>query len=86
MTDPRTRRLVRDFLGGDPYMPTDEVATLFRVDRRTVGQWARLGRFPLVGDGRPTVLRTPGGDLRFRASVVRGLLDGTLQPREARRG
>ena len=45
-----------------------EVATLFRVDPKTVTRWAAAGR---IGS-----IRTPGGHRRFRESEVRTLLDG----------
>ncbi len=43
-----------------------EVATLFRVDPKTVTRWASAGR---IGS-----IRTPGGHRRFRESEVRSLL------------
>jgi excisionase family DNA binding protein len=43
-----------------------EVATLFRVDPKTVTRWATAGR---IGS-----IRTPGGHRRFRESEVRTLL------------
>ncbi|GAA4557390.1 BldC family transcriptional regulator [Pseudonocardia xishanensis] len=43
-----------------------EVATLFRVDPKTVTRWASAGR---IGS-----IRTPGGHRRFRESEVRGML------------
>ncbi len=43
-----------------------EVATLFRVDPKTVTRWASAGR---IGS-----IRTPGGHRRFRESEVRHLL------------
>ena len=45
-----------------------EVATLFRVDPKTVTRWASAGR---IGS-----IRTPGGHRRFRESEVRALLRG----------
>ena len=45
-----------------------EVATLFRVDPKTVTRWATAGR---IGS-----IRTPGGHRRFRESEVRSLLEG----------
>jgi excisionase family DNA binding protein len=45
-----------------------EVATLFRVDPKTVTRWAAAGR---IGS-----IRTPGGHRRFRESEVRALLRG----------
>lgn len=43
-----------------------EVATLFRVDPKTVARWAKAGRLPSI--------RTPGGHRRFRESEIRALL------------
>lgn len=47
-----------------------EVASLFRVDPKTVTRWAAAGR---IGS-----IRTPGGHRRFRESEVRALLQGEL--------
>jgi excisionase family DNA binding protein len=43
-----------------------EVATLFRVDPKTVTRWALAGR---IGS-----IKTPGGHRRFREAEVRALL------------
>ncbi|WP_281424403.1 BldC family transcriptional regulator [Pseudonocardia nigra] len=43
-----------------------EVASLFRVDPKTVTRWASAGR---IGS-----IRTPGGHRRFRESEVRTML------------
>ncbi|MGH3439164.1 MAG: BldC family transcriptional regulator [Sciscionella sp.] len=43
-----------------------EVASLFRVDPKTVTRWATAGR---IGS-----IRTPGGHRRFRESEVKSLL------------
>jgi excisionase family DNA binding protein len=51
----------------DDLMTSAEVANLFGVDRRTVVLWAKRGRIP--------ALRTPGGQHRFRADEIRGLLE-----------
>lgn len=68
-----------DFLEGDPFLFPAEVAELMRVDRATVSRWAADGRFPeTTAAGLPTVSRTPGNHYRIRASVVRGLLDGSI--------
>jgi excisionase family DNA binding protein len=45
-----------------------EVASLFRVDPKTVTRWASAGRIASI--------RTPGGHRRFRESEVRALLRG----------
>ena len=50
----------------DRLMTPGEVATLFRVDPKTVTRWAVAGRIGSV--------RTPGGHRRFRESEVRALL------------
>ncbi len=45
-----------------------EVASMFRVDPKTVTRWAAAGRISSI--------RTPGGHRRFRESEIRALLDG----------
>jgi excisionase family DNA binding protein len=55
-----------------------EVATLFRVDVKTVTRWAN--------DGRLTSIRTLGGHRRFRQDEVTAVLDGTRVPRQAHAG
>ncbi|MEO6712935.1 MAG: BldC family transcriptional regulator [Mycobacteriales bacterium] len=52
----------------DRLMTPGEVASLFRVDPKTVSRWAISGRIPSV--------RTPGGHRRFREVDVRALLRG----------
>ena len=54
--------------GRDRLLTPGEVATLFRVDPKTVTRWASAGR---IGS-----IRTPGGHRRFRESEVRALLRG----------
>jgi excisionase family DNA binding protein len=56
-----------------------EVASLFRVDPKTVTRWAAAGRISSI--------RTPGGHRRFRESEVRALLrgDGASAPAPAPR-
>lgn len=59
----------------DTIVPTDhlltpgEVATLFRVDPKTVTRWAAKGRLSSI--------RTPGGHRRFRETEVYALLTAT---------
>lgn len=70
---PLTRRtdaeLVRDILGGDPLMTTEEVAATFRVDTATINRWAAAGKLAAI--------KTPGnGEWRFRESVIREALQG----------
>jgi len=62
----RVARLVAE-ASDDDLLTSAEVASLFGVDRRTVVLWAKRGRIP--------ALRTPGGQHRFRAEEIRGLLD-----------
>lgn len=50
----------------DLYLPS-EVAELFRVDPKTVTQWARKGKLPCV--------RTLGGHRRYRAADIEALFD-----------
>ena len=52
--------------GRDRLLTPGEVATLFRVDPKTVTRWASAGR---IGS-----IRTPGGHRRFRESEVRSML------------
>lgn len=48
-----------------------EVATLFKVDPKTVARWAQAGRFP-----EDAVIRTLGGHRRYRGKYIRSLLAG----------
>jgi excisionase family DNA binding protein len=61
-------RLSNASQGRDRLLTPGEVATLFRVDPKTVTRWASAGR---IGS-----IRTPGGHRRFRESEVRALLRG----------
>jgi excisionase family DNA binding protein len=63
--------------GSERLLTPGEVATLFRVDPKTVTRWASAGR---IGS-----IRTPGGHRRFRESEVRSMLadltsEATLPP------
>src|SRR3982750_622235 len=69
--------LTRDIAGGpqggtvearERLLTPGEVASLFRVDPKTVTRWAAAGRISSI--------RTPGGHRRFRESEVRALLRG----------
>jgi excisionase family DNA binding protein len=51
----------------DRLLTPAEVASLFRVDPKTVSRWA--------SDGKISRMRTPGGHNRFRESQVRALLE-----------
>lgn len=50
-----------------------EVATMWKVDVKTVTRWAKAGKL--------TSIRTLGNHRRYRASEVRALLAGTEQQR-----
>jgi excisionase family DNA binding protein len=50
----------------DRLLTPGEVASLFRVDPKTVTRWAATGRINSI--------RTPGGHRRFRESEIRDLL------------
>jgi excisionase family DNA binding protein len=56
----------------DRMLTPGEVAALFRVDPKTVTNWAAAGR---IGS-----IRTPGGHRRFRESEVRALLSDYESP------
>ena len=47
----------------EPLLTPSEVATLFRVDPKTVTRWAKAGKL--------TSIRTLGGHRRYRESEVR---------------
>lgn len=49
-------------------LTTGQVASLFKVDPKTVSRWATAGRLRSI--------RTPGGQHRFRKSEIRALLEG----------
>ncbi len=53
----------------DRLLTPGEVASIFRVDPKTVTRWAAAGRLSSI--------RTPGGHRRFRESEVQALLRGT---------
>lgn len=51
----------------DVLLTPSEVATLFRVDPKTVTRWARAGKL--------TAIRTLGGHRRYRQAEVMQLLE-----------
>ena len=61
--------------GRDRLLTPGEVATLFRVDPKTVTRWAKSGRL--------THVRTLGGHRRYDEAEVRALLAGVPQQRPA---
>ncbi len=52
---------------GDKLLTPSEVATLFRVDPKTVTRWAKTGKISSI--------RTLGGHRRYRENEVRDLLE-----------
>ena len=57
----------------EPLLTPAEVATMFRVDPKTVTRWAKSGKL--------TSIRTLGGHRRYREVEVRQLLAGIPQQR-----
>ena len=60
-------------LAAEPLLTPAEVATMFRVDPKTVTRWAKAGKI--------TSIRTLGGHRRYRETEIRALLGGVPQPR-----
>ena len=58
----------------EPLLTPAEVASLFRVDPKTVTRWAKAGKL--------TSIRTLGGHRRYRETEVRSLLAGIPSQRE----
>jgi len=52
-----------------------EVATMFRVDPKTVTRWAKAGKL--------SAIRTLGGHRRYSEAEVRMLLAGVPTPRDS---
>ena len=55
----------------EPLLTPAEVATMFRVDPKTVTRWAKAGKLSSI--------RTLGGHRRYLESEVRDLLGGVPQ-------
>jgi len=55
----------------EPLLTPAEVATMFRVDPKTVTRWAKAGKL--------TSIRTLGGHRRYRADEVKRFLEGARQ-------
>lgn len=53
-------------VSAEPLLTPPEVASMFRVDPKTVTRWAKAGKL--------TAIRTLGGHRRYRQSEVRALL------------
>jgi excisionase family DNA binding protein len=63
----------RTIAQAEALLSPSEVATLFRVDPKTVTRWAQAGKL--------TCIRTLGGHRRYREDEVRALLAGIPSPR-----
>jgi excisionase family DNA binding protein len=75
MTMPLTPRLPsQEPTPAGALLTPSEVATLFRVDPKTVTRWAKAGKI--------SAIRTLGGHRRFHEDEVRGLLGGVPEQRD----
>jgi excisionase family DNA binding protein len=63
----------RNVAQAEALLSPSEVASLFRVDPKTVTRWAQAGKL--------TCIRTLGGHRRYRENEVRALLAGIPAPR-----
>ncbi len=70
---PQHPTAVRPDLTGALLTPS-EVASMFRVDPKTVTRWAKAGKL--------SAIRTLGGHRRYSEAEVRSLLAGVPQPRD----
>lgn len=61
--------------GRGALLTPSEVASMFRVDPKTVTRWAKAGKL--------SAIRTLGGHRRYSEAEVRMLLAGVPQPRTA---
>ncbi len=66
---------VRTRPDSEALLTPSEVATLFRVDPKTVTRWAKAGKLASI--------RTLGGHRRYRESEVRLLLAGNTTENDA---
>jgi excisionase family DNA binding protein len=58
-------------VSAEKLLTPQEVATLFRVDAKTVTRWAKAGKI--------TSIRTLGGHRRYHETEVLALLNGTAE-------
>lgn len=58
-------------LDAPKFLSGREVASLFRVDPKTVMRWAKAGKV--------STIRTPGGHRRYREDEIRALLKGQTE-------
>ncbi len=75
MTMPLTPRPPAQEPTSGALLTPSEVATLFRVDPKTVTRWAKAGKI--------SAIRTLGGHRRFHEDEVRTLLGGVPEQRDA---
>lgn len=61
----------------EPLLTPAEVATMFRVDAKTVTRWAKAGKL--------TSIKTLGGHRRYREAEVRALLKAVPETLDTRR-
>jgi excisionase family DNA binding protein len=74
MTMPLTPRSPGQDSSSGALLTPSEVATLFRVDPKTVTRWAKAGKI--------SAIRTLGGHRRFHEDEVRTLLGGVPEQRD----
>jgi len=67
------RSAIAEPQGAGALLTPSEVATLFRVDPKTVTRWAKAGKI--------SAIRTLGGHRRFHEDEVRQLLAGVPEQR-----
>lgn len=60
---------------GQRFLTPGEVATMFRVDPKTVTRWAAAGKLNSI--------KTPGGHRRFDQTYIEGLLSASHNPDHA---
>ena len=69
--------VVREKPESEPLLTPSEVATLFRVDPKTVTRWAKAGKLASI--------RTLGGHRRYRESEVKELLGDVIPAQRSAR-
>ena len=70
---PRAFGASEQHIPGGSLLTPAEVATMFRVDPKTVTRWAKAGKI--------SAIRTLGGHRRFHEDEVRQLLGGVPEQR-----
>ena len=74
MTAHTTIPTARQDVGRNALLTPSEVASMFRVDPKTVTRWAKAGKL--------SAIRTLGGHRRYSEAEVRMLLGGVPTPRD----